>query len=70
VGPDLTRPALLKAIQGITSWNGDGIQPTVNIGAKIPTTCFAYLKIENGQFVRVYPTQINTFDCSGGSIHY
>src|SRR5580700_3252092 len=61
VGPDLTRAALITKLQGITSWNGDGIQPSVNIGGKIPTNCFAYFKIENGAFDRVYPTAPNTF---------
>ncbi|HUC05460.1 MAG TPA: ABC transporter substrate-binding protein [Acidimicrobiales bacterium] len=70
VGPDLTRPALLNALKGITTWTGDGIQPPVNISGKVPSQCFAYLKIENGQFVRIYPTQINTYDCSTGLYNY
>jgi ABC-type branched-subunit amino acid transport system substrate-binding protein len=70
VGPDLTRAAILAQFKQITNWTGDGIQPSVNIGAKIPSKCFAYLKIENGAFVRVYPTQPNTFDCSGSLYSY
>jgi ABC-type branched-subunit amino acid transport system substrate-binding protein len=70
VGPDLTRAALITKLQGITSWNGDGIQPSVNIGGKIPTNCFAYFKIENGAFQRVYPTAPNTFDCNSGLYNY
>jgi ABC-type branched-subunit amino acid transport system substrate-binding protein len=70
VGPDLTRPALLAQIQKITSWTGDGIQPSVDIGQKIPSKCFSYAKIENGAFERVYPTTPNTYDCSGGLYSY
>ncbi|HEY1829727.1 MAG TPA: ABC transporter substrate-binding protein [Acidimicrobiales bacterium] len=70
VGPDLTRPALISAIQGITNWTGDGITPPVNIGGKIPSKCFFYEKIENGSFQRVYPTAPNTFDCNSGYFQY
>ena len=37
-----------------------------NYGQKINSPCFAYFKISGSSFVRVYPTQPNTFDCSGG----
>jgi ABC-type branched-subunit amino acid transport system substrate-binding protein len=70
VGPDLTRAAVIKQLQGITNWTGDGIQPPVNIGGKVPSKCFAYFKIENGAFQRVYPTAPNTFDCNSGLYQY
>jgi hypothetical protein len=70
VGPDLTRAAVIKQLQGITNWDGNGIQPAVNIGAKIPSKCFAYFKIENGAFDRVYPTAPNTFNCSSPLYSY
>ncbi len=70
VGPDLTRAALISKIQGITSWNGNGVTPDVNIGGKVPTKCFFYEKIENGGFQRVYPTAANTYDCNSGFFQY
>jgi ABC-type branched-subunit amino acid transport system substrate-binding protein len=70
VGPDLTRPAIITQLQGITNWTGGGITPPVNIGGKIPSKCFAYFKIENGAFSRVYPTAPNTFDCNSGLFQY
>ena len=70
VGPDLTRAAILAQFKTITTWTGGGIQPPVNIGDKIPTKCFAYFKIENGAFDRVYPTGANTFDCNSGQYSY
>jgi hypothetical protein len=70
VGPDLTRPALIAQLQKITNWTGDGITPPVNIGQKIPSKCFAYFKIENGAFQRVYPSAPNTFDCNSGYYQY
>ncbi len=70
VGPDLTRAALISQIQQITNWTGDGVTPPVNIGQKIPSKCFFYMKIENGAFQRVYPSAPNTYDCNSGLFQY
>jgi ABC-type branched-subunit amino acid transport system substrate-binding protein len=71
VGPHLTRAAILSQFKSnFTSWTGGGIQPPVNISQKIPSKCFAYFKIENGAFQRVYPTAANTFDCNSGLFQY
>ncbi len=70
VGPDLTRPALISQLQQITKWTGDGVTPPVNIGQKIPSQCFFYMKIENGAYQRVYPTAPNTYDCTSGFAQY
>jgi hypothetical protein len=70
VGPDLTRPAVITKLQGITNWTGGGVTPPVDIGQKIPSKCFLYLKIENGAYHRVYPTAPNTYDCTGSLYHY
>ena len=70
VGPDLTRAAVISKLQGITNWTGDGVTPPVNIGQKIPSKCFFYMKIENGGFQRVYPTAPNTYDCNSGFAQY
>ncbi len=70
VGPDLTRAAVISKLQGITNWTGGGVTPPVNIGQKIPSKCFFYMKIENGAFQRVYPTAPNTYDCNSGYAQY
>ena len=70
VGPDLTRAALITKLQGITNWTGGGVTPPVNIGQKIPSKCYFYVKIDNGAFQRVYPTAPNTYDCNSGYAQY
>ncbi len=71
VGPHLTRAAIIAQFKtNFTSWTGGGIQPPVNISQKVPSKCFAYFKIENGAFQRVYPTAPNTFDCNSGLFSY
>jgi ABC-type branched-subunit amino acid transport system substrate-binding protein len=70
VGPNLTRAAMISKLQGITSWTGGGVTPEVNIGGKVPTKCFFYMKIENGAFQRVYPTAPNSYDCNSAFVQY
>ncbi len=69
-GPDLTRAAVITQLQGITNWTGGGVTPPVNIGQKIPSKCFFYMKIENGTFQRVYPSAPNSYDCNSGYLQY
>jgi hypothetical protein len=66
VGPDLTRAALISQLQQINNWTGDGLTPAMDIGQKKPSNCFDYFAIQNNAFVRVYPTQANTYDCNSG----
>ena len=61
---------MISKLQGITNWTGGGVTPPVNIGQKIPSKCFFYMKIENGAFQRVYPTAPNTYDCNSGYAQY
>jgi ABC-type branched-subunit amino acid transport system substrate-binding protein len=70
VGPDLTRASLITQLQGITQWTGGGVTPPVDIGQKIPSKCFFYMKIQNGAFQRVYPSAPNTYDCNSGFSQY
>ena len=72
VGPHLTRAALMSQLQQIGTWDGGGVQPPdTSFGQKIPSKCFAYFKVSGSGFVRDYPPQANTYDCtSGGLVHY
>jgi len=67
VGPHLTRSALLAQLKAIGAWNGGGVVPPVtNFGQKVPSPCFAYFKITQNGFSRVYPSQPGAYDCTGG----
>jgi ABC-type branched-subunit amino acid transport system substrate-binding protein len=72
VGPHLTRTALLQQLAKIGTWTGDGVEPPLNFGAKIPTNCFSYFKINssgNG-YNRVYPSAAGSYDCTSGSLYH
>jgi ABC-type branched-subunit amino acid transport system substrate-binding protein len=60
----LTRASLLTALKNTTSFNAGGMVGTVNIGGKVPSSCFMVVQWENGKFNRVYPTKKGTFDCT------
>ena len=70
VGPHLTRSALLAQLAKIGTFNGGGVMPPMNFGQKIPSQCFSYFQIEHGAFVRLYPPQPNTYDCTSGGVYH
>jgi ABC-type branched-subunit amino acid transport system substrate-binding protein len=60
----LTRASLLTALKGMTSFNAGGMTGTVNIGGKVPSSCFMVVQWNGGKFSRIYPKQAGTFDCT------
>jgi ABC-type branched-subunit amino acid transport system substrate-binding protein len=60
----LTRASLLTALKGMTSFNAGGMTGTVNIGGKVPSSCFMVVQWNDGKFARVYPKKAGTFDCT------
>ncbi len=60
----LTRVSLLTALQGLHAFDADGMTGKVDIGAKVPSSCFALIQWNKGAFHRVYPTKAGTFDCA------
>ncbi len=60
----LTRASLLTALKGTTSFNAGGMTGTVNIGGKVPSSCFMVVQWNSGKFSRIYPKKAGTFDCT------
>jgi len=60
----LTRASLLTALKGTTSFNAGGMTGTVNIGGKVPSSCFMVVQWKSGKFTRIYPKKTATFDCT------
>jgi hypothetical protein len=59
----LTRAAFLSQIRSVHGFTADGILGPTDIGAKVPSDCFAILQVQRGRFARVYPKAAATFDC-------
>lgn len=63
LGPDPTREALRDALAGTESWDGNGVHGAHRTGEKLPGTCFLYMQIQGGEFVREHPSEPGTWDC-------
>jgi ABC-type branched-subunit amino acid transport system substrate-binding protein len=60
----LTRASLLTALKNTTSFNAGGMTGTVDIGGKVPSSCFMVVQWKGGKFNRIYPKKAGTFDCT------
>ena len=69
-GPNaVTRSALLTALKGMTNFTADGwIGPKALQGPGVYSPCFVLMQVQNGKFVRVYPTKPGTMDCNPANI--
>jgi len=69
-GPNgLTRASLLTALKGITNFSADGwIGPKALQGPGSYSPCYLIMQVQNGKYVRVYPTQPGTMDCNPGNL--
>ena len=62
-GPNaVTRSAILDGLKNIGKFTADGWIGPTNLRDLSP--CFVLMQIQGGKFVRTYPTQAGTFDCS------
>jgi len=60
---NVTRAEVLKATQGITQFDADGMIAQSNPGQGIPSNCFVLSQVQGGKFVRVFPKKAGTFQC-------
>ncbi len=68
VGPDVTRSRLVAAINDLTAYTADGIEPPIDWRiahrpANGPTNCTAFVRVVGDRFVPVYGTPPSVFSC-------
>jgi hypothetical protein len=65
-GPNaITRAALLSTLKTFTNFDADGwMGPKPLQGNQAASDCFVMMQVQNGKFVRVYPTKPGTMDCN------
>lgn len=71
LGDDLTRESLVEALEGITEWDGGGLNMPGNPAENQMSGCFMYMRVTDGDFVREYPEADNEnggFDCDAANI--
>jgi ABC-type branched-subunit amino acid transport system substrate-binding protein len=66
LGDDLTRSNLLRELHNVRSWDGGGLHAPADPGDRSVPTCFAYLSVQRGAFVRAHPEEAAEFDCDPG----
>jgi ABC-type branched-subunit amino acid transport system substrate-binding protein len=66
-GPNPTRSSLVKKLNTITNWTGNGLIPRVDWTKQHfgdgPTDCTAVVQVQNGKFVPVFDTPDSPFTC-------
>lgn len=60
----LTRDAMIEQIESITEWDSGGLHFTTSPGTNESAPCFLYLQVEDGAFVRAFPEEPGTFECT------
>jgi ABC-type branched-subunit amino acid transport system substrate-binding protein len=61
-GPNLTRPAFLKALKGIHEFDAGGMFARTDPALKTPATCYVVLRVDDQRFHRV-DTPADRFRC-------
>jgi ABC-type branched-subunit amino acid transport system substrate-binding protein len=59
----ITRANLLTAIRGIEDFTAGGMTPPLDIGKKQGSSCLVGMQVQDGKFVRVFPTEKGKFEC-------
>jgi len=68
-GPNgVTRAAVLAALKSITNFTAGGWLPPTPLQAGQISPCYMMMQVQNGKFVRVYPTKPGTFDCNPANV--
>jgi len=60
----ITRQALFEQLRATESYDVNGWYSPFNFTTKINAPCFVLLQVQNQEFVRVFPEERGTFNCS------
>jgi len=63
-GSDLTRECVMEKLAEIDEWTGGGLHAPTDPASNTPPDCGLVMKLDGTEYVRFYPEEANTFDCS------
>ncbi|MCU0271677.1 MAG: ABC transporter substrate-binding protein [Acidimicrobiales bacterium] len=64
-GPNnVTSELILERLQATGDFDANGWYGTINLSEGGLSNCFALMQIQNGEYVRVFPEEPGTLDCS------
>jgi ABC-type branched-subunit amino acid transport system substrate-binding protein len=62
-GTTLTRDCVVGKLKAIKKWDAGGFQAPADPGDNLPTQCGVLLQLSGTGFERVFPKEVDTFDC-------
>jgi ABC-type branched-subunit amino acid transport system substrate-binding protein len=62
-GSNLTRACVGEQLDKVTEWTGGGLHAQANPGENLPSECGMILKMQGTTYVRVSPSEANTYTC-------
>jgi ABC-type branched-subunit amino acid transport system substrate-binding protein len=63
-GSTVTKECIFSEITKISEWTGGGLHAKTNPATNLPPDCGIVLKLEGGEFKRVFPAAAGEFDCA------
>jgi hypothetical protein len=60
----VTRKSIFAALNNIHEFNAEGMFGTIDLAGRKTTPCHVLMQVNDGDFKRVFPTKVGTFDCS------
>ena len=64
----VTRKAIFAALNNIHEFNADGMFGTIDLAGRKTTPCHVLMQVTKGDFKRVFPTKVGTFDCAAKNV--
>ena len=69
-GPNgITRAKIIESMRTVTDFTSNGWIGAVDFSKKALGPCFVMLQVKNHEYVRVFPTEVGTMDCSPDNLN-
>jgi hypothetical protein len=60
----VTRKTIFEQLNKIHDFSADGMFGTIDLAGRKTSPCHVLMQVKNGDFKRVFPTKVGTFDCA------
>ena len=64
----VNRKSIFAALNKIHEFNADGMFGTIDLAGRKTTPCHVLMQVTKGDFKRVFPTKVGTFDCAAKNV--
>jgi hypothetical protein len=64
----VTRKSIFAALNKIHQFNADGMFGTIDLAGRKTSPCHVLMQVTNGDFKRVFPTKVGSFDCAAKNV--